>query len=263
MRAPHPTAPDPADSTAANAAGAARLTTPICADCSAAVTGCYYEANGAIVCALCRAGLDHPRGARLRRASAAVGLGVVGATAGSLLYFGVLARTGFEFGFVGVVVGFLVGAGVRRGSRGRGGWAYQILAAVLTYLAIVSTYVPGIAKEARNATMRDALHMSGNAGTAPIERELVVRQAGTTSERPARPLRTTQRLGFGTMLLGGGALIFLAAIDPILGGVSNIMGLVIIGIALFVASMLNRRSALEITGPYDVAVTSADVRAVA
>ena len=103
--------------------------------------------NGSLVCAPCRAGLEHPRGTRLRRVLQATALGTLAAIGGSLLYFAVAAITGREFGLVAIAVGFMVGTAVRKGSGGRGGWAYQTLAIALTYLAMVSTYVPLVVKE--------------------------------------------------------------------------------------------------------------------
>jgi hypothetical protein len=54
------------------------------------------------------------------------------------------------------------------------------------------------------------------------------------------------------VVLGVGALVLLAAIVPIAAGFSNIIGLLIIGIAVFEAWKLNRRLRLTIAGPYRV-----------
>jgi hypothetical protein len=53
-------------------------------------------------------------------------------------------------------------------------------------------------------------------------------------------------------LLGIGALMLLAALIPILAGFSNIIGLLIIGIAVFEAWKLNRKATLDVSGPYRV-----------
>jgi hypothetical protein len=45
-----------------------------------------------------------------------------------------------EIGLISILVGFMVGAGVRKGSRHRGGWHYQLLAVILTYSAIAASY---------------------------------------------------------------------------------------------------------------------------
>jgi hypothetical protein len=189
-----------------------------------------------------------------------------------LAYFAVVAITGLEFGILAVAVGYVVGIAVRKGSRNRGGWAYQSLAVVLTYFAIAATYVPLVAREiqkspAKSATqshlapspMADTITISASSpdagraidSAAAARREasgFSVTQAGSPSMgRPAR------RLGFGTILVGAGALVLIAAVLPIAGGLSNIISLLIIGVALFEAWRLNRRVQLQITGPYRLA----------
>src|ERR1051326_3655565 len=142
----------------AEAAAASEVARPAttCRGCSRAITGQYYQVNGSIVCASCRASLDRPAGTRWQRVLRAAGLGTLAAVGGSLLYFAVAAITGREFGLVAIVVGYMVGMAVRKGSRGRGGWAYQTLAIGLTYLAIVTSYVPLIAKEFQKAAAKNA-----------------------------------------------------------------------------------------------------------
>ncbi len=46
----------------------------------------------------------------------------------SLTVIGIAALTGYEFGLIAVLVGLAVGIAVRKGSSGRGGWRYQVLA---------------------------------------------------------------------------------------------------------------------------------------
>jgi hypothetical protein len=246
-----------------------------CRGCGQPIRDTYYEVNGSIVCASCRAGLGRPRGTRLRRVLKATSLGTLAAIGGSLLYFAVAAITGREFGLVAIAVGFMVGTAVRKGSGGRGGWAYQTLAIALTYLAIVSTYVPLVVKEFQKAGSKssarahvappvpmDTITISArgpasakpsadsSAATRPAENATVM-QAGTP--RPAARADATH-LGPGTVLLGIGALVLLAAIVPIAAGFSNLIGLLIIGIAVFEAWKLNRRVRLVIAGPYRVGV---------
>lgn len=256
--------------TAQTAAGTARrLTAATCARCSAPITTSYFEINRLVVCPNCRVALDAPAGSRWRRGGAALVLGALAAVGGSILYFVVAAITGREFGLVAIVVGFMVGKAVRKGSRGRGGWAYQALAVSLTYLAIVSTYIPLVAKEFQTMPARSARQAIGtahadsaalvpNQPAAPLgvrdstrvaaqpDSGFQVAQAGTPTPR------RSPHLGFGTLVLGTGALILLAAIIPIAAGFSNMIGLLIIGIAVFEAWKLNRRVKLQINGPYRV-----------
>ena len=115
-----------------------------CAACGQALGGSYYEVGGRICCAACQERIvaalaGRPGAAGFLRAAAA-GLGA--AAVGAAIYFAVRAATGYQFGLISILVGYLVGRAVHWGCRGRGGWAYQALAVLLTYLAIVSTYVP-------------------------------------------------------------------------------------------------------------------------
>ena len=256
--------------------GAAARSAQTCAHCSAPIVASYYEVNGLIVCPRCRGALGSNEGSRWKRGFIAVGLGLVAAIGGSILYYAIAALTGYEFGLVAIVVGFMVGKAVNKGSRGRGGWAYQTLAIVLTYFAIVSTYIPLAVREFRvNPTQADSLSiasakhgMSADADSladvddaddaddvdaaarsdsaAAGDTSLVAAQAGTPLKRNAKSMK----LGAGTILLGIVGLLVLAAIMPILAGFSNIIGLVIIGIAVFEAWKLNKRVELEISGPY-------------
>ena len=189
---------------------------PVCARCRAAIAAAYYEVNGHVVCADCKEILGRdPAGsapARLLRAGA-FGLGA--AILGAGLYYAILAATGYEIGLVAIAVGWLVGRGVQKGSNGAGGWAYQTLAVGLTYLAIVSTYVPFIVK-------------SGAPASATA----------------------------GHFAVGILALIAVAAAAPFLAGVENVLGLMIIGFALYQAWKMNRRVPLAISGPYAVGQTT-------
>jgi hypothetical protein len=269
---------DVAESGAAGASPGATSGVTTCKACSRPIASTYYEVNSAIICESCRAALDRPRGSRFSRGLHATGLGLLAAIAGSVLYFAVAAITGREFGLVAIAVGYMVGKAVRKGSRGRGGWAYQTLAIGLTYLAIVSTYVPLIVKDFQkgarpakdstqvraNTLMADTITISARgpevgraldsaSATKRSDSGFSVAQAGsptaTTRAMPVRP----RHLGPGTMLLGVGALMLLAAMIPIFAGFSNIIGLIIIGIAVFEAWKLNRRVVLNITGPFRVA----------
>jgi len=211
-----------------------------CAVCKQPITPSYYEINGYITCQRCRSHIiaERDRGTSGTRFAKALGLGLLAAAAGAGIYYAVAAATGSEYAIVAIVVGLLVGTAVRKGSNRRGGWRYQALAMSLTYSAIVVTYIPQIIK-------------------AVTERRAAVINEG--SQRAARPGATVdsartapKRIGVGGVLLGLGALFLLAAALPILAGISNIIGLFIIGIALYEAWRLNKAVALRITGPYQM-----------
>ena len=177
-----------------------------CAACGKALADTYHTINDQVLCEACRRRVeaDWTGGSASTRAGKAFALGLAGAAIGAGIYYGVLALTGYEIGLIAIVVGYLAGRGVRMGSGGRGGAGYQAMAMLLTYLAIVSTYVPLILES--------------------IEGE-------------ALPI----------------AAVFLAAIAmPFLLGTNNLIGLLIIGFAVFQAWAMNKRASMVFAGPFQV-----------
>ncbi|HEX7240828.1 MAG TPA: hypothetical protein VF263_11215 [Longimicrobiaceae bacterium] len=114
--------------------------TVTCAGCAATLHDSYHTANGKLVCTGCRAELEaaKPSGGFLL----ALLYGTGAAAAGWAVYFAILKLAEMELGLIAILVGYVVGVAVSRGSGGRGGWLYQGMAVGLTYLAIVCTYVP-------------------------------------------------------------------------------------------------------------------------
>ncbi len=211
----------------------------LCAECRVPLSGYYYDANGATVCERCKCDIQarFTAGSSGGRVVRALGAGLGAAFVGSLVYFLVSAVTGYEFGLIAIAVGWGVGMAVRWGSNGRGGKAYQVLAVALTYLAIVSTYIPPIVQEILKpeAVEEDA------ANTSDVDADF---SAVADPEEPA-----TMR----DLFLGSVFLIALAAAAPFLAGVENIIGLVIIGIGLWEAWKLNRFQEFRVTGPHTIA----------
>ena len=192
--------------------------TPVCALCQTPLYSSYFEANGETVCERCCFALRESResGSRAGRLLRAAGAGFGAAIGGSILYWAILAMTGYEFGLIAIVVGFLVGGAVRMGSASRGGVPYQLLAMFLTYASIVSTFIPDILEMVRN-------------------------QAG--AEQPAGPL---------VEVLMMAAIIGIAFAAPFLMGLENIIGIVIIGIGLYEAWKINRKPDRTVTGPFRI-----------
>lgn len=227
-----------------------------CAVCKQPITTSYFEINGKIACARCRSRILDVwnRGSSARRGAKAAGLGALAAALGAAVYFGIAALTGYEFGLIAVLVGLAVGISVRKGSSGRGGWRYQVLAMFLTYSAVVATDSGLIARELRKdlRARADALEARGapdsSARLAAVTAALPA--SPDTTARP-RPLRSRPGpLGFA---LGIAVLVTLAYAAPIMIGISNPLHLLIAGFALYEAWKLNRGAAFTVTGPYSVA----------
>lgn len=244
-----------------------------CASCAEPLAESYFEINGAAVCPPCRARVEGPgtQGSAIGRLMRALLAGTGAAAVGAGIYYGVRALTGYEFGLVAIVVGLMVGAGVRWGSRGRGGWGYQALAMALTYVSMVSTYVPAIFQGMREGiAKREAAAAPappGEAGyalasTAPVEPATTNAAATPRAGAPVAPGAasssaatltvevppTARQMVLGVALLAG---VVLAA--PFLAGFQNVIGWIILGIGLYEAWKLNRKQPLSIAGPFRLA----------
>ena len=216
-----------------------------CGACAKPLTTEYYEANGATVCAECceQFRAVGTAGSSMTRAVRALGAGLAAAIAGSILYYAILAITGYEFGLIAIVVGMAVGKAVNWGAYGRGGWRYQTMAIVLTYVAIVSSYVPLIFAEAGKATAA-----TENAGTAEAGAKPEQETAATS---PQEPLSGSAAVAALVVLTG------LVLALPFLAGAQNIIGIIIIGIGLYEAWKFNRKPQISITGPHAIAAVQA------
>jgi hypothetical protein len=119
-----------------------------CAACKSAIVDEYYGINGSPFCKRCHDSVQASVKARTtgREFLAALGWGTGAAIVGAAIFYGVRALTGYELALIAIVVGILVGKGVARGARGRGGGGYQLLAMALTYLSIALTFVPYVIK---------------------------------------------------------------------------------------------------------------------
>jgi len=220
--------------------GAAGLTgTVSCSSCRSLVPDTYFVVNGHIVCEKCRraAEANWNRGGAAGRFTTAFGLGILATIGCSILWYVVLKVTGYQLGILAVAVGFVVGSAVRKGSNGRGGWRYQTLAIFLTYTAIVSSYVPFIIEGMREHSA----------------------QVTTTTTTPSDDAKLTKADKIGPLGFAIGIAVLLAILyaAPFLAGLENVIGILIIGFALYEAWKLNRRTELNVSGPHRVSTAGA------
>jgi hypothetical protein len=110
----------------------------VCRVCGASIQTEYYDANGSTICASCRPAVESaaesPRGAVPLVAAGALGLGA--GIVGAIIYYAVIAFAHLEIGIVAILIGSMVGYGVRKGAGGRGGRRFQILAVALTCFSV-------------------------------------------------------------------------------------------------------------------------------
>jgi hypothetical protein len=212
-----------------------------CGSCDQAIVHVYHELNGQIFCDRCRRNVEISvnSGSRVGRAMRAIMAGTGTAIGCALLYLAFTMITGYEFALLTIFIGYGVGRAVRWGSNGRGGWAYQTLAIVLTYLAIVTSYAPGV--------------LAGLKGDPKTE---TTAAAATTPPAPSEAGRPS----VGTLALGVAVLAIIVCAAPFLIGIKNVIGLFIIGVGLYEAWKTNRRLALNFSGPHRIRPPAAPVQ---
>ena len=134
--------------------------------CKQAIADDYYQAQGQVVCPICagriQSGVQAAPSSSLIRAAL---YGAGAALAGCALYALVSIVTGLEIGIIAIVVGIMVGKAIRYASRGLGGRPQQILAVLLTYFAITTSYIPVYvyhAAKSRKAQVAGGQNKSGN-----------------------------------------------------------------------------------------------------
>ena len=229
----------------------AEPTPATCAACTSQLEHEYYEVNGEMVCGGCRgqmtAASDHC--SRLSRIVRACGAGFAAALGGAVLYWAILAMTGYEFGLIAILVGYGVGKAVNWGSRGKGGWRYQTIAMALTYFAMVGAYVPILISQMRSAPPAE----QGAAAQSGAQAA-----AGTTAQ-PSIMDDAEPTLAAGLTALA--MLVLLICALPFLQGIQNIIGILILGFGLYEAWKLNRRVELVISGPHAIAPVPATYQA--
>jgi hypothetical protein len=220
-----------------------------CSVCGSLLPDQYYVVNGNIVCDKCRrsAEAEWNRGGAAGRFGKALGLGILATIACSIVWYAVLKLTGYQLGILAVVVGLIVGGAVRKGSNGRGGWRYQTLAIFLTYTAIVSSYVPFLIEgmRERSAEVTKAAISPDKTQGAPAAAPPADSTAATATEPKITPI------GF---VIGVVLLLALFYVAPFFQG---IIGILIVGFALYEAWKLNRRTNLSVSGPHQVSTSPA------
>lgn len=245
-------------------------TTPAasCGACQAVLSESYYQANSQLLCARCADGLTQAllgTGTRFGRAGKALLLGSAAALVGALIHFSVLHFLEINAALVTILMGWLVGKGVRNGSGGRGGWRYQLMAVLLTYLSIAMAYVPLLIGELRSGRAENAVPAEQAAAGAVADvvspdnsAQPDSEAAPSSSSVPAvadSPVeKMDESLGVaGLLMLIGGAMVALLFSLPVIVGMDSPLSLLIFGFGLFQAWQMNKRAVVDVTGPHALA----------
>jgi len=241
-----------------------------CALCGAPLRTQYFHVAEQPTCATCKDGVERANRtatAKSRRAgilARAFGFGLAAAVAGAILYYAVIAITGWEIGLVAIVIGFMVGYAVRKGSGEAGGRRYQWLAVVLTYFAVGLAYAPLAFKSfaegggARDAAVADSEGVASTAATdaapaadsvgslAAREQPNLATTAGTQTDAASTP-GMMAALGITFLFIFALPVMYIAGSMP-----SGLISAIIILVGMQQAWKMTARVEVPISGPYKV-----------
>lgn len=214
----------------------------VCAGCAKPIADEYFEIGGRVACRTCSATLTG-RVAGTRRFLRALMFGGGAAMVSMVIWYAIIKLADMELGLIAIGVGLFIGMAVRRGAAGLGGWKYQALAMVLTYGAVTVCKVPLVYRAVVEAHDNKKVDGAGDGdGVAASDKA----KAGAANADNAGATKKAPSLGgllFAVMLLVG-----LALASPFFSIGDNIMGIIIIGIALYEAWKLNK--GVPIQGPF-------------
>lgn len=198
-----------------------------CSACKLPISGAYFTVGNRIACERCKSEVEVAlrRGAGFGSYLRAILLGSLAGLVGAALWYGVRAVTGYELGLIAVGVGYFVGAAVKKASGGLGGGMFQALAVALTYFWISANYIPDVAAGLSEPAAEDAGASEAEADGGGVSRDL-----------PAPILVAS--------------VVITALALPFLMGTENVIGILIIGFALYEAWKINKRVAIAVAGPF-------------
>ena len=218
-----------------------------CSSCGRSIPDTYFEAAGKIFCEPCRdaALTSLQSGSAPARMLKALLLGSAAAAVSAVVWYGVVALTGYELGIIAVAVGFAVGAAVRIGAEQRGGWFYQTLAIALTYLAIAASYVPWVMPELESA-----------ATAVQVDEALA---GETQAEVTPAAAEVAPPVSDAAVLVSAIVLSLMIPVLQVMDG--GFIGLLIVLFALYEAWKINKRQTIAFSGPFRIQRPAAQGRA--
>ena len=252
-----------------------------CAICSQPLLDYYYTLNDKVLCPGCRERAEalEVGGSGFRRFARAFVFGSAAAALGSVIHYAIMKATGYELALITILIGYMVGMAVKKGCNARGGWVYQLLAVLLTYVAIVSTYIPTIIQGVRDQNDKDhpgkvekrakKARKTDPGKGAGTDEELSKQVAEETKQFEQDKADKTPSVGvaddpkgefkdgslaarFGIAALALIFLLILAMAIPVIAGFSSPILLLIIIFGLWEAWKINRRLVLAFGGPFHV-----------
>jgi len=209
-----------------------------CQFCKQPIGRRYYRVNEAMACAACggRVQYELPKDGHTQFVRGLI-FGIGAAIVGLVLYATFAITTGLMIGYVSLAVGYIVGKGIKMGSRGAGGRKYQIAAVVLTYAAVSLAAVP--------------VYISQYAKMKRTQQPAQAQQQTDTDSEQQQQTQNRPGVGLGAALLQltfiGLASPFLELQDPLHG----LIGFVILFVGIRIAWKIAAGTETQILGPFE------------
>jgi uncharacterized protein (DUF983 family) len=213
-----------------------------CPACKRPISGEYFQVNRTPVCAECAAKVQKamPKDSHAAFVRATL-FGIGGALIGFALYVFFALATGLVIGFVSLAVGYIVGKAMNMGSRGVGGRRYQIVAVLLTYIAVSMSAVPIAIHQ-----MQPHPQTSAQAQTADPQSQTADPQVPSTVTAAPTPKEVNIAKAVGVLALVGIASPFLDLQNPAHG----VIGLIILFVGMQFAWRFTAGRTISVSGPY-------------
>jgi len=231
-----------------------------CAMCHAPLRTEYFHVAEQPTCATCKSAVEQAnqnaasQGRRPGILARAFVFGLVAAIAGAILYYAVIALTGWEIGLVAIVIGFMVGFAVQKGSGGAGGRRFQWLAVILTYFAVGLAYAPLAFKSfsegdgAKGAAVSDSTAANATTGaTDSAAAAAPVDSAASAQSDSASTMGAATALGITFLFIFALPVMYIAGSMP-----SGLISAIIILVGMQQAWKMTARVNVPISGPYKV-----------
>ena len=229
-------------------------TATACTLCHTPFEAEYFDVGGRQICRACSDKVAYQTSTP-REMSTLVRAGVAGMIAailGALLYFAVIAISGFEVGLVSIAIGYMVGYGIRLGTRGRGGRRFQVLALVLTYWAIGLAYSTLAIKAMFDEPSKDAPASISGPQTSGTD----TAQPSAPAPQPPAAKSDEAPMTGGQFALGLLYLLGFTFVMPVLAIAGSMPGGLISGAIIVFGMMqawkMTAAPVVTVTGPYRI-----------
>ncbi len=214
------------------------LGTERCRICGSLVGMEYFRVNNQMACSTCASQAKDGQPADSHAAFVRAMLFGLGAAIGGMILYALITMTlHFTIGYFALGVGWMVGTAMKKGSHGIGGQRYQVVAVLLTYLAISSAAVPPIIY---------AINKDVAKRNAQFDSEAAQAKSNGGADVPVKHVQ--MNWGKVTGILGEYAVA--SPFMDLKEGTGGVIGLVILFVGLSIGFRIMAPRPLAVDGPY-------------